>query len=449
MDNRKQLPMPIDWIADFPDLSDVDAIKKFHDQFKDEFDRLKHADSTIETNDKPTIGADADGETPSYRLFKEDFPEVNRTCVSMLSLKWLMKRDYHAFTAHQPAPVKMSEGSFDMLCDLVKEVTKIGPQALTALLVAVVVGDIGKDPRLEEEVSTKMEQLGETFTQLNHDEVVYQAAEHDMLKSLRLLREDFRDDVKLGLKVGSDINVPQFAQAENVPGSLVTIRNLKNRERAFLLKYIEIILDVSGAGGHVDSRSAIRMIEPVFQAYSSCRSALENIISGRKSIRQGYDQVLQQRGKLLESKGVKSLHADVPSERALLRLMCMGRVADRPNAELMITAFDGLRATTRERLIDGLSVDGIDDGEAIVLYYVPGLFAETFKATRDCAATKRVEALRSLMRFMTRVYNGSRPQPGTKGFTTERNVGFAAKTIATQEFKDDPWILDSLELPWS
>ena len=450
MNDSRKFPMPIDWIQDFRNLTDEEAIEKFHGQFEGELERLKNATSTIETNDKPTIGTGPDGLTPSKRIYGEDYPEVNRTCVSMLALKWLLKRDYHSFTAHQPPSVKLSEGSFDMLYSLLFEGTSRDDlQGLTALLVAVVVGDIGKDESLEKDVLAEKQKRGEPIEELNHDEVVYQAARLDMLDSLKLLRDDYRQDVVFGLKVGSDMNVPQLAQAENVPGSLIKYNYLKGRERAFVLKYLEIILDVSGAGGHVDSRSAIRMIEPVFQAYASCRSAIENIISGRKSLRQGYDQVLQQRGKLLDSKGVKSLHANVPAERALLRLMCLGRVDNRSNAELMISAFDGMRPTTRQHLIDGMSVDGIDDGEAIVLYYMPGLFAETFKITRESASTRKIEALRSLMRFMARVYNGSRPQPGMPGSIVVRNVGFVAKTIATEAFNSDPSILDKVELPWS
>lgn len=85
-----------------------------------------------------------------------------------------------------------------------------------------------------------------------------------------------------------------------------------------------------------------------------------------------------------------------------------------------------------------------DDGEAIVVRYTPGLFSQTFRATR---ALKIVDVLRSLMRVMARVYNCSKPQPETSDFTTELNAGFAAKTIATVEFKDVVRGFSSLKLP--
>ncbi|KKY15532.1 hypothetical protein UCRPC4_g06335 [Phaeomoniella chlamydospora] len=453
----KGTPKP-EWIETFAELSDEEAIMEFSKQFEDELELLKTAESTIERNDQPTIGADSDGLTPSKRIFGEDYPEVNRTCVSMLCLKWLMTRNYDAFTANQPQPVKMSRESFDVLCNLASEPTRVGTgsrakvdrQAFTALLVAVVVGDIGKDKNFEQSVLAKVQQrnLDALAHPLNHDEILYLAAQQGLIPSMkRLLRPEYQDIVLLGLRAGSLVNVSQLAQAENVPGSLRPIEVLKGRQQAFLLKYLEVILDVSGAGGHIDSRSALRMIEPVFQAYATCRYALEDIIAGRKNLRQAYDQVLQQRGKLLDAKGFKRLSATIPSERALLRLMCMGRVDNPQNAGLMATAFDGMRNTSRQKLIDGLSVDGIEDGEAILLYYIPGVFAETFKIMRESSNPRKIEALRSVMRFMVKVYGGSKPQPGQPGKITERNVGLAAKDIiATDEFKHDPSILDGYDL---
>lgn len=55
------------------------------------------------------------------------------------------------------------------------------------------------------------------------------------------------------------------------------------------------------------------------------------------------------------------------------------------------------------------------------------------------------------MRFLTRVLNGIRSMPGKKGKVVEHNVLFARTTVRSEEFKQDPIVLDKLKLPaeWS
>jgi hypothetical protein len=48
-------------------------------------------------------------------------------------------------------------------------------------------------------------------------------------------------------------------------------------------------------------------------------------------------------------------------ERSLLRLLTMGRVTELKVAQLFENAFGNLRGTSKARLVDGLSVDGVED----------------------------------------------------------------------------------------
>ena len=443
--------MPFESPEYFKKLSDEDIIKELAAQFATSLGRLKNARATAEK--RMTIGDDTDGLTPSQRIYGEgnDYAEVNRTCLSVLCLKWLMTRDYDAFTATQPEVVKLTRKSFDFLCHLVHTyLADNGNEALSALIVEIVVGDIGKDESLGEEVKVK---LGRD--DINHDEVVYQAAINGILdENLNLLRPEFRRDVITGLEWASAVNISQMAQAENLPANLRFFETLRKqrRDRAFDLKYIEVILDVSGSSGHIDSRSATSMIEPVFQGYGWCRTALENIMHADFNARQAYDFVLEQRGHLLVSKGFKPLDIKDPRERALLRLMSTCRVADKTKAELVVEAFDTLRNRTRQRLIDGLNVDGINDGEGILLYYIPALFAFAFNSMKDHSKSKKIEALTAVMRLMVRVYANTKPNPGTPGHVTERNLAFVLDQFSTPadvaRFTNDPSVLDSLPLPW-
>jgi hypothetical protein len=431
--------------GDFGSLSNEDAVRHFGCQFGPELKRLQKAISTIETGDAPPKGSLGGQElTPSRFLFKEDFPEVNRTLISFLALKWLIADDYDSFTAYQPAAVKLKPDSFTSFRNLAME-TISDTNQLLALIVSIVVGDLGKDPDLAEDVKANDGKLAASD---NHDEVVYIAATLGTLAPLKLLPPDLRDDVIMGLNVGSKLNIPQLAQAENVPGSLQSALLLRGHERAFAIKYLEILFDVAGAGGHIDARGAIRLIEPVYQAFTAGRKALLGIIAGRMSLHAGYDQVLQHRSRLLEGGGFKSLSTDDTANRALLRLLAMGRVADNSGATMFEQAFKALPEATRESLVNGLNVDGYEDGEAIILYYMPALFAEALRSTKNASEGMKIEALMSLMRFMARVYGGSKPQPGRKGSIVEQDVSPAKETVRSDAFKADPAVLDNLSIPF-
>ncbi|KIX06574.1 uncharacterized protein Z518_04550 [Rhinocladiella mackenziei CBS 650.93] len=49
------------------------------------------------------------------------------------------------------------------------------------------------------------------------------------------------------IKLGLDFNFGQLAQAENAPASLAGLRQMRGRDRAFEMRFMEQVLDLSGA----------------------------------------------------------------------------------------------------------------------------------------------------------------------------------------------------------
>lgn len=451
----------------FVSLSDEDALRLFAKTFGRELEQLKRAEGTIEGSGGKTLGNlrqdDESDLTPSRLLLNKDFEEPNRTLVSFLALKWVLADNYKAFTFNQPPLIKMTEESFKQFHELAVK-TLSDPEHVLALIVAIVVGDVGKDPELVKEVREKDTRHA---TLENHDEVIYTAAMNDMLPALNLLDYQLRKDVIAGLRVGSRLNIPQLAQGENVPGSLDGLSFVRRNKRAFYLKYLEILFDVAGAGGQTDSRGAKQMWEPVYQNYNTCLSVLLELTENKISYRTAYDSILAARAEKLAKSGFRPLPAgrrqkplsvDDDRDRALLRIMLMGRAASKDEAELFDSAFSSLDHDTKCGLVDGLNVDGTNDGEAILPYYMPAIFSNSLKTAEGLAAEnhlgsrstekKKIEILVSCLRFLNRVYGGSKKQPGTLGHVTERNVSFASTTIKSPEFFNKPQILERLDLPW-
>ena len=428
----------------FFNRSDNELIDLFGKAFDPELRRLKNASPTAESSPvDETAGKETDDYvSPSHRLYKKDYVEINRTLNGMLALKWLMTEDYEAFTCQQPCAIKLKPQSFQELRALFKDGLK-DPETLYALLVATVVNDLGKDPNLSKEITA--EGHGDLLHQ-NHDMVVYVAAEANMIDLLSDFDIEMRSDLMLGLKFGSSLNGAQLAQAENVPGSLEGARAMKNHERAFTIKYMELLLDVAGADGHVEARGAKAMNEPVFQAFKATRQVLLDIASGECDLRTGYDQVLSQRQEMLAKVGFRQLSVTIESERALLRMLAMSRAATKEEAERVYQAFQKLSPNNFNDLVNGLAVDGWNDGVAVLPYYIPAIFAESIRTTNGMSEEIQVAALSSVMRLLSRVYHGTKPKPGQPGRVVECDLSYLQDIVKGVQFRNDPTILD-IETP--
>ncbi|KAJ5653693.1 hypothetical protein N7490_000696 [Penicillium lividum] len=426
-------------------LEDEDLVRLLYTQFGPEIDHLKRVPPAVEGDETASGNLSNNALSPSRLLFNEDFDEVNRSITNVRALKWVLANDYNAFVANQPPSVKLSLETFQSLKRQTDSFLEDTDQLL-ALIIALIIGDIGKDPYLSDEISAR--KGTDKPDHENHDELLAEAVACGILDGpLNILSDARRADVILGVDVGATLNIPQLMQGENIPGSLQPILKFRGHPEAFYLKYLEIIFDVSGAGGHRDSCGAKRMIEPVCQSYLQAWPILKSIITDNTSLREAYDHVLRNRGQLVVEQGFPLLSTADPVERALLRLFAMGRVADRSMAEQIQEAFLGLSEFTRDALVEGLNVDGVEDGQAVLLYYIPALFAETNRAMRDASPGARVVALQSTMGFMARTYGGSRSQPGQEGSILERNVSPAIEVVRDPVFCSNPHILDEYTLP--
>ncbi|KAI2904352.1 hypothetical protein CBS11852_1713 [Aspergillus niger] len=441
----------------FPSLSNEDLVDLVYHQFKPVIERLKNVEQNIEGDDAHPKGsltrAGVEGKrsendhnlTPSRYLFDEDYSEVNRTLTSVLAVRWLLNRDYHTFTRHREGPMKLKFETFNEFCKLANRI-RDEPDWLMALIVALVLGDVGKDHGLAKEVRAQLKTASDE--EINHDTVLEKALDLNIFDSaLNLLPTARRDDVIRGVKLGAKLNIPQLAQGENVPGSLQCLQELQGQETAFELKYLEIMFDVAGVGAHVDACGSVRMIEPVCQSFLLTYGILQRVISNKIDIQEAYNEVLQNRGRILSDKGFPKLSTDDKRERALLRLYAMGRVADINVAERFRKALLSLPDNHGAELVEELNKSGLGHEQAVVLYYMPALFAEILRHTQQASEETQIKALTSLMGFMRRTYIGAKNVLGETNLIIECDVSGAKSKIQALEFPEDLTGLDEYTLP--
>lgn len=418
-------------------LEDDTALHMISAAFSPEFNRLVHAPAAAESPDSGEALQETPA-SPSLVLFGRDSDEVNRTLVCILALKWIITGNYSSFAARQPASTRLEPSSFQELQKFFRD-KLFKPNDALALITAVVINDLGKVGDLVEAIAAK---TGRSYTSQNHDAVLYEAVRLHMVDCVENLDDQQKSDLILGIKLGAQLNLAQLAQAENVPGSLEFMLSMRQHRHTFDLKFMEQVLDVAGAAGHIDFRCARQFSEPVFQAFMISHRVLTDIVEGRSNLRQGYDEVLLARAVLVERSGFRRLSVNDSSERALLRLITMGRTTNKEQAEWFSVAFDSLPSDSRDQLIGGLNVDGYNDGKAIIPYYAPAIFVSALQVTQNDSTLVKVAALASMMRFLARVFAGTYPRPGTKGEIVEHDLMYLKSTILSDEFRKDPRILD-------
>lgn len=422
---------------EFLSASDSDALRFLGRQFAPELLRLQNATSTTETDGSATIGDLGPEElTPSSVIYGKDFVEVNRTLVSMLALKWILANDYNTLTTHQEGQ-RLTRQSFDQLRKYFLAHI-VDSEDVVALLVATVVGDLGKDSALLHDV---IEISGPIHFKPNHDEVAYLAQAVHIIPAVEILNSRDRSDVVAGMRIAGKLNINQLVQAENVPGSILPVVELKHQPRALHLKIIEVLLDVAGAGGHFDSRGAIRLTETVFQKYYSAVRALVDFLEERlTTVEECYNQFLSDTGMNLVKGGFETLSAHNPSDRALLRIMLMARVENIDEAAELKGAFETVPPSEKQCLMDGLNATGTDGSRAVIPYYGPALFAQVRKLQL------RLPAFTSLLRFLAKV---CKPPTDIDVWIVERDLTFAMDTIRSNAFRNDPNKLLDIRLPWA
>ncbi|OIW22520.1 hypothetical protein CONLIGDRAFT_658239 [Coniochaeta ligniaria NRRL 30616] len=416
----------------------ADMLPLIRDDFAPELERLKRAYSLRNGESCPPASP-----SPSQILFGQEYDEINRTLVGVLALKWLYTKQYETFVGSQAKSVRLSHSSFEWIHGFfTKAIT--GPEDLYMLITSMVVNDLGKDSRLALDYQDR---TGDDISSLNHDMILIKAVKAGLVPCLNRLRKEVSEDIIRGMELGSEFNFGQLAQAENAPACLSSLLAMRGQEKAFNFRFMEQLLDIAGAAGHVDWTCAKKLVQPIFDAYEAVYHAAMGIISGGLSLRGGYDLVLHRRAVFLRNRGMRQLDVESPDDRALARILCMGGVADLDTAEL----YEGvwsimLSDSTRKALISSLNIDGSVDEPAIQPTYMPALMTQAVKIFEgNIEAQER--ALASALRYLERLMTATDRPEGTVS-VIERNVlDILKEVVQSTEFKADPTVLERADIP--
>ncbi|KAF3389094.1 hypothetical protein F1880_004022 [Penicillium rolfsii] len=410
-------------------LSEKELVSLIYQEFTNEIDRLRRAYSIRDPQGNPP-----ETPSPSRTIYKEEYDEVNRTLVGFLSLRWIHNAEYEVFVGSQPLELRLTKESFDWILDYYKQVIA-DANTLYALITSIIINDLGKDPEL---ALDHQRITGEDISNLNHDLILLKACGSGLVPSLERQSAQAKDDLFLGIESGAFFNFGQLGQAENAPAALTSLLRMKGRERSFQLRFMEQLLDIAGAAGHMDWTCAKKLNQPIFESYRNVFHACYSVITGTLDGRQGYDHVLIRRAEYIHAKGFRLLKVgNEQYERALMRLLCMGNVTTKKTAEMYESALNSLRQPTRDALVYALNVDGSVDEPAIQPTYAPALLSLIR------TQTELVAVLEYFCRVMSTKTRGD-----SSAILVERSVlGVLKRHIASDEFRGNPSILEHVDVP--
>lgn len=405
-----------------------DLVRLVYKEFSVEIDRLIRAYSIRDGWCPPA------SPSPSHILYQEDYDEVNRTLVGVLSLRWIHLGQYETFVASQPPSLRLTRESFDWIRDYYMQ-TVVDSNTLYVLIMSIVINDLGKDPQLALDYQ---ELTGEDISQINHDAVLLKACTVGLIQSLQRLSLLDREDFMSAIELGATFNFGQLAQAESAPVCLTGLLKMKDNPRSFRIRFMEQLLDIAGAAGHMDWTCAKKLIQPIFESYRNVYEACQGVLSGNLDICGGYDLVLIRRAQFLHDRGFRlpSVQESL-NDRALMRILCMGNVTTLETACLFEDTWNCLDDATRQALVRALNIDGHSGEPAVQPTYMPAFLT---RIKDDSALTC---ALRYLRRIMSAV---DLQDPSV--VVIERSVlGVMKQFVETGIFDRDPTILEKIDVP--
>eukprot|EP00434_Breviolum_minutum_P012096 symbB.v1.2.010667.t1/scaffold700.1/size171416/8 len=287
-----------------------------------------------------------------YMIFDQEV-ERGRAESGCISLLALLGKHYDIFTLPQQARGKLLHRQWQELLEIVDWIAPTKEQ-VHGVLVLLAIRGIVKSKAVTRQIPKQHRRPERAITFLMECcQQVVPSASHLTNNAMQVVRS--------ALVVHETFNLAQMLQGENVPGSVVKLKELIASEGEEALRnYMLFLLGfMSGVSGGEGSR------------FMNAKNA-EGFIAGGRMLQQLtsstprgiYWGFLQARAETLE------IPRQSAEDFALVRLACLARVQDAKAYVQLRSAWEGLSVRERDLLLDHFLADGIEQ-RAYVLEFLP------------------------------------------------------------------------------
>lgn len=368
-------------------------------------------------------------DSPSMLVYGESHPEFDRTMVSILNLRQIIRNDYEGYVSEQPGSIKLSKASFKNIRSLFMKVltgsdkgtlNKINYTNLDALITYMSIHDLGKSRFFSDIVEKVMSFVGD------HDTILVKGIEQEpvIAPSFERLPKHLRELILKGIK--GNFNFGQFAQGENVPGSLLGLSGLDQVSFDFYLAHF--ILDVGAVQGHAFPHGAKVMTEVVYKGFALGQKFIPDMFRG-ETAEAVYSNYLKNVGEKW------ALDTTYPEDRALVRIGLLARAADKETVTKIKEVFNQLPQNAKAILLAELNKDGTTNDWATLIYYAPATIANIVnKLKANGHPTAYETGIRVALMTFARIFHQARADLKTKTGGGVYTVDIAK--IAEQALRD-------------
>jgi len=304
-----------------------------------------------------------------FSSVKANDVDRKRTMCALLAVYWITGNQYDLFVRGQSEDTKLQRSSWDKLQDWTRRTVGLTKSAKTvnAMLVYVAIMNLGKIKPFRMAFVPEEDEPTEALARILQKSPI-------LVPSFAKLEPHMQQAILSALK--ADFNFGQFLQAENLPASLFTVRQILSAGGSvdilgfFLFR---IFAAMCGILGMKSLEGSLFMTDKVYLNFEVGLDVLQHLMEDG-AVRT-YDRFLAERAK---AQGL-SLYGSDPESRALVRLACLTRVFDAKGGKDVSDAYYALPAEGRMKLMNFLNADGVKHTPGILLYNSPLLIENARK----------------------------------------------------------------------
>jgi hypothetical protein len=311
---------------------------------------------------RKTEEGQATSELPySEQIYSQKFVEFDRTIMTIHCLRLILdgsERAYQTFVADQPANVKLSRASFQLLHTQGQSLLKSEWGGLTenelalAMETALVLGDMGKSPKARQ----ILQPYGISAPDQDdfYGEAVQVLHRHPELStSFAQLPENAQ---ALLVQIA---NMAHYGHITHLEGDIGMFTHLRESgiprmdSTALSFDLFVHLCDVAGALGHVNKQSSVAYTELTHRALQAMAESVKVLCNPQKTEWDAFNTCLEKRASWL------GLNPSDPTDRVLARIGAMLRLFSEEEGVVLKTAMLELNESVRDRIADQLNVQEV------------------------------------------------------------------------------------------